>query len=217
MQIQFDSPRLQWFYMHSPGTRWCLAKWLACEKGLLHFSQLNGFSPVWVRMWLFNVVAPENVREQKPHLYSLSLICKSTWLLKSDGVANERVHCPHWYGFSGDWEHSCIWSDTRWVNVFKHCRHRHMPNSSRDIPDVWASWGKWGWRAGMGCSEVFQTWALFLRLWVEKLVDHLEKSWCVFLNFNEDMVSKVISVLTLSHLHAKSRMSSLTRVFQPSC
>lgn len=121
----------------SPGLRWCLAKWLACENVLWHFSQLNGLSPVCVRIWLFKVVAPENAREQNPHLNSFSLVWVSTWLLKSFGVANDRVHWPHWYGLSGVWGHSCIWSSTRWVNVFKHCRHLHMPNSSGEIPDVW--------------------------------------------------------------------------------
>ena len=120
----------------SPGIRWCLAKWLACENVLWHFSQVNGFSPVCVRMWLFKVVAPEKVREQNPHLNSFSLVCMSTWPLKSDGVGNESLHCPHWYGFSGVCEHSCIWSSTRCVNVFKHCWHLHMPNSSGEIPNV---------------------------------------------------------------------------------
>lgn len=128
-------------YTHSPGTRWCLAKWLACENVLLHFSHRNGFSPVCVRMWLFKVVAPENVREQKPHLKNLSFECNSTWLLNSEGVANDNLHCPHWYGFSGGWEHSCIWSETRWVNVLKHWRHLHIPKSSMGVPDVWQPTG----------------------------------------------------------------------------
>ena len=137
----------------SPGTRWCLAKWLACENVLWHFSQLNGFSPVWVRMWLFKVVAPEKEREQNPHLNNFSLVCVSTWLLSSDGVPYESVHWPHWYGLSGVWEHSCIWRRTRWVKVFKHCRHLHIPNSSgdREIPDMFVpkcSWYCGVWRSG---------------------------------------------------------------------
>ena len=104
-------------------------------------------------MWLFKVVAPEKEREQNPHLNNFSLVCVSTWLLSSDGVPYESVHWPHWYGLSGVWEHSCIWRRTRWVKVFKHCRHLHIPNSSgdREIPDMFVpkcSWYCGVWRSG---------------------------------------------------------------------
>ena len=76
-------------------------------------------------MWLLSVVAPANVRAQKPHRYGLSLTCVSTCIRSCSGLAKEHVQCPHWYGLSGCWGQTCICNVTRWVNVFKHCLQRH--------------------------------------------------------------------------------------------
>lgn len=89
-------------FRHSSGHFWCLLSWVDWENVLWHLSHLNGFSPVWVRMWLFRVVAPAKERPQKPHLNGFSLMWITTCSLSSAGPGNEEGQCPHWYGRSGD-------------------------------------------------------------------------------------------------------------------
>lgn len=101
----------------------CFARCMACENVLPHFSQAKGFCPIWVRTWLFSVVAPTNVREQKPHLKGRSVVWDTTCARSSEELLNVLLHCPHWKGLVG-WEgQTCICKATRWVKVVWHCWH----------------------------------------------------------------------------------------------
>lgn len=102
---------------------------MACENVLPHLSHLKGFCPMWARTWLFSVVAPTNVREQKPHLNGRSALCDATCVRSSEELLNVLLHCPHWKGLVGGEEHACICRATRWVKVLWHCWHFHEVNS----------------------------------------------------------------------------------------
>lgn len=107
----------------------CLARCIACENAFPHFSQLKGFCPMCVRTWLFSVVAPTNVREQKPHLKGRSVVWETTCVRSSEELLNVLPHCPHWKGLVGWLWHTCICRATRWVKVLWHCWHCQEVNS----------------------------------------------------------------------------------------
>ena len=102
---------------------------MACENVIPHFSQLKGFCPIWVRTWLFSVVAPTKVREQNPHLKGRSVVWETTCARRSEELVKVSLHCPHWKGLFGWHGHTCICNATRWVNVLWHCWHRHEVSS----------------------------------------------------------------------------------------
>lgn len=102
---------------------------MACENVIPHFSQLKGFCPIWVRTWLFSVVAPTNVREQNPHLKGRSVVWETTCARRSEELVKVLLHCPHWKGLVGWQGQTCICNATRWVNVLWHCWHRHEVSS----------------------------------------------------------------------------------------
>ena len=109
----------------SPCSPWCLASCVAWVKYVPQRSQMNDFSPVCARIWLFKVVAPANKRAQKPHLKGFSWRWISTWAHKSWVVENDKGQCAHWKGFS-EWRvHTWIWSKILWVKVLWHCLHFH--------------------------------------------------------------------------------------------
>ena len=115
---------------HSSGAFWCLLSCVDWEKLRKHLLHLKGFSPVWVLIWLFRVVAPAKDRPQNPHLNGFSFTWMTTCSRRSLGPSNEAGQWPHWYGFSGAWEQTCICSRTRCVKVWEHCPHFHTCGSS---------------------------------------------------------------------------------------
>ena len=119
----------------------CLARCVGWANVLPHLSQPNGFSPVWVRIWLFSVVAPEKEREQKPHLNGFSPECLPTWTRKSVGFVKDSAQWPHLYGFTGLLGHTWTWSKTLCVKVLLHCPHCHMLKSSIELHFVVSFWG----------------------------------------------------------------------------
>ena len=119
----------RFIHWQSSARRWCRLIWEAWEKLLPHFSHVNGFCPVWVRTWLFSVVAPANVREQKPHLNGRSLLWVTTWARSFVGSANDKLQWPHWNGLFAWLGHTWSLSAERCVNRSWHWPHFQTPIS----------------------------------------------------------------------------------------
>ena len=113
----------------SPGILWCLLSCDPCVKFFPHLSQTKGRSPVCVLMWLFNVVAPANAREQYPHLNGFLLAWMTAWARSWAGWAKLSEQWPHWYGFFGASLHTWTWSMVLWGKDFLHWPHFHKLSS----------------------------------------------------------------------------------------
>ena len=93
----------------------CHESWRDVLLAKLHWSQLNGFSPACLSLWLFKSEPWEQEKLHWSHLKGLSPECVRMWVLRLLAWVHEKLHCVQLKGFSPECFRMCALRVIAWA------------------------------------------------------------------------------------------------------